>query len=242
MLERVGDTFNVDGRLKIMPKCVVPVPHNPMVSGASLPVLREYEGHFRLVCLCRYYAHKNLEIICDVFEQFGDILKGVVVFLTIAAHQHPHARSLLQRIRRSGLSNQIVNLGPIPEREIPACLHNCEGLLFPTKMESLSGSYLDAMQCGLPILTSDLDFARQVCCDAAVYFDPSSPEAVAKTILRLKSDVALRRQLAEAGRDRLRQAYSLSWAEVASQVVTDLKACVKSPDGRIHRRYDAGSQ
>jgi glycosyltransferase involved in cell wall biosynthesis len=227
MLERVRNTYGRDHNYRILPKCVTTTHRDVSPRpGSAAEVLHAHESGFRLVCLCQYYAHKNLEVVCDVFEQFGEALKGVVVFLTIAANHHIHAGALLRRIERSGLSDRIINLGPIPESEIPACLRNCEGLLLPAKMESFSGAYLDAMQCGRPILTSDLDFAREVCGEAACYFDPWSPKSVSEAIVRLKQDPSLWRQLAEAGSARLRQNYSQSWTEVASRVVEDLKACV----------------
>jgi glycosyltransferase involved in cell wall biosynthesis len=229
MLERMGAAFGEHPGFKLLPTCAAgsPTPkEGPGCSGVVAKTLGGCADRFRLICLCRYYAHKNLEIICDGFEQFGSAMRDVVVFITVAAGQHPHAKSLLDRIHRSGLSDRIINLGPIPETEIPACLGNCEGLLFPTLMESFSGTYLDAMQCGLPILTSDLDFAHQTCGEAAVFFDPSSPKAMVEAINHLKSDASLRRQLAEAGRDWLHRVYAQSWTEVAAQVVADLRICV----------------
>lgn len=233
MLEWLRKTFDVDGRLKVLPKCVAQPPAGAGVRTREAEVLDAHADRFRLVCLCRYYTHKNLEIICDAFEQYGDRLKGAMAFLTISGDHHPHARRLLRRIERSGLSDRIMNLGPVPEADIPACLARSEGLLFPTRMESFSGTYLDAMQAGLPILTSDLDFAHEVCGDAAVYFDPTSPKAMAEAIIRLRSDPSLHRRLAVAGRERLQIAYSESWSDVAARVVADLETHVRAADGQI---------
>ena len=40
------------------------------------------------------------------------------------------------------------------------------------------------MQFGLPILTSDRDFARHICQDAALYFDPLDADSVARSMAR----------------------------------------------------------
>ena len=232
MLERIRSTFGEHQGLKLLPNCAkTQAMAGGDDSGAIPAPLQARAEAFRLICLCQYYAHKNIEILCDVFERFRDALQGVVVFLTIGANQHAHAGALLRRIERSGLSDRIVNLGPIAEDRISDYLHNCEGLLLPTKMESFSAVYLDAMQCDLPILTSDLDFAREVCGEAACYFDPDSPQSIAESIVRMKGDRSLRRQLVEAGKARLRQVHSRSWAEIASQVVADLQVCMRSPTG-----------
>jgi glycosyltransferase involved in cell wall biosynthesis len=229
MLERIACTFPLRGQLKILPKCTAPAGEvaSPARTGTFAEALNSHHGRFRLICVCRYYAHKNLEIICDAFEQWGDLLGDTTVFLTIAASQHPHARTLLNRMASKNLLSRIVNLGPLSQGDLAYCLANCDGLLLPTKLESFSGAYLDAMQYGLPILTSDLDFAHHVCGEAAIYFDPFSPKSLAEAIVALKSDASLRQQLAEAGRGRLGRVYSQSWEEVAAAVVSDLGSCVR---------------
>jgi glycosyltransferase involved in cell wall biosynthesis len=56
-----------------------------------------------------------------------------------------------------------------------------------------------------PVLTSDFDFAHEVCGGAALYFDPWEARSMRDTILRLRADAALRRTVVAAGRERLRQ-------------------------------------
>jgi glycosyltransferase involved in cell wall biosynthesis len=44
------------------------------------------------------------------------------------------------------------------------------------------------MAMGLPIVTSDLEFAREICHNAALYFPASDPSGAAECILRLVAD------------------------------------------------------
>lgn len=236
MVERVREVYRNARHVRILPKYVPHLPSEARILAGTANPLRAYEGRFRLIYLSYYYPHKNMEILCDVFERYGDLLKGVVAFLTVAADQHSHARDLLRRIERRGLSSQIVNLGPIPQERIPSYLLHCHGLLFPTKMESYSAAYLDAMQCGLPILTSDLDFARGICGEAACYFDPCSPGSIARAIARLRGDCALQRQLAERSRRRLGELCRQPWEEIAADVVLDLRACEKISRAQVSSR------
>ena len=55
---------------------------------------------------------------------------------------------------------------------VPALYTQCDGLLMPTLLESFSGTYVEAMYHGIPIFTSDFDFAKVVCGNAAKYFNP----------------------------------------------------------------------
>jgi glycosyltransferase involved in cell wall biosynthesis len=59
------------------------------------------------------------------------------------------------------------------------------------------------MALGRPIVASDLDFARAVCKDAAVYFRPDSPAAAAEAVLRLLGDQTLWDRCIARGREVL---------------------------------------
>ena len=87
------------------------------------------------------------------------------------------------------------------------------------------------MHFGTPILTSDLDFARVVCEDAAVYFDPWDAACVKDAIVQLKNDAALRERIVAKGRARL-ETMVRSWDQVAAGVVEALEEIARAPDAR----------
>jgi len=227
MLRRLQQIYRrVDG-IKLLPNCV-PSAAFELPQDRPIPKqLAAYSKQFRLICLTRYYAHKNLESIVDTFQSHKALLKDVVVFLTIVPEQDSQTQRLLKAVHRLGLSDRIVNLGPIEQRDVPAYFRYCHGLLLPTKLESFSTTYLEAMQCGLPILTSDLDFAREVCGEAALYFDPWSSKSMAEVIALLRDDTVLGEHLVEQGRRRIALVHGRSWNDVAQSILTDMRKMVQ---------------
>jgi len=194
---------------------------------------KPFEKHFRLICLTRYNPHKNLEMIVELFINAREELKDIAVFITIAAEQHPNAKRLLNKIRQYNLSNNIVNLGPVEQRRIPAYFKNCHALFLPTLIESFSATYLEAMQFDLPILTSNLDFAHEICGSAALYFDPWSSESMLEAIAKIRKDSDMRNSLMRAGRDRLKTIYTKSWDDIARSVASDMRELVSEGKPRI---------
>jgi len=91
-------------------------------------------------------------------------------------------------------------------------------MFLPTFLESFSGTYLEAMHFGLPILTSDLDFAHAVCGDAAIYFDPWNAASIKDAILKLRNNPELSQELVAKGKTRLQTNFR-SWDEIATDVV-----------------------
>jgi glycosyltransferase involved in cell wall biosynthesis len=183
--------------------------------------LRPHRDKFRLLCLARYMPHKNLEVIPEVFARFGRELPPCAAFLTIAQAQHKRAGGLLRRIARADVAGQVVNVGPVDRAQLGAYFRHCDALLLPTLLESFSGSYLEAMHFGTPILTSDLDFARQICGEAALYFDPHSPSSIRDSIVRLRNDAALHPRLVDLGHQRT-SVLSLSWDQIAADLLPRL--------------------
>jgi glycosyltransferase involved in cell wall biosynthesis len=223
MLERARQVFRIQGQMKLLPKSVALRVSRGLANAVVPAELAPFADCFRLICLTRYYPHKNIEAIVHVFRRFREELRRVVVFLTISPTQGPGAKRLLASIERHHLSEQIINLGPMEQDRIPAYFQNCHAMLFPTIMESFSAAYLEAMMLGLPILTSDLDFAREVCGSAALYFDPWNPKSILSAVIRARQDVALRQRLIEFGRARQAEAYSRPWSDIAAAVADDLR-------------------
>jgi len=105
-------------------------------------------------------------------------------------------------------------------------------LLLPTLLESFSATYVEAMSFDCPILTSDLDFARGVCGDAAVYFDPWNPESIKNAIVKLKEDDEVRRDFPARARRQLER-ISKTWDDIAVDLDRELVAMVEG-----HREND----
>jgi len=220
-LRRCTQAFGFTGKTAIIPNAVTRFAQTaadaPMPDG-----LKPYRDRFRLFYLTKYYAHKNLEGIVETFDQFRDELEGVVVILTVSADQHPRAGRFIQSIAERGLDSQIINVGPLPYDQIGGYYRHVDGLLMPTYLESFSGTYLEAMHFETPILTSDLDFARGICGDAALYFDQTSPTAMKDAILKLKRDAELATDLRRRGRQHLETMYA-SWTEIGGKLINELE-------------------
>lgn len=213
------------GRIAIMPNAV-----SRFVTGAPAArpaIFEQLKGRFTLLCLTKFYAHKNLEVFLDLFRQHARALDDVTVILTIDASQHPRAPRFLREMGQPTYRGRLLTVGPIQQSELPAYYAASDGLILPTLLESFSGTYLEAMQFARPILTSDLDFAREVCGDAAEYFDPFDPASIAQAILRVKDSPGRREALVAEGSRRL-AAVVRDWDSIVAEAVGELERLVDS--------------
>jgi len=204
MAARVRDRYGFRGALAILPNVLTPNHDKAESPSAETTALVESQpSDLRLAFVTRYYPHKNLEGLVQAFAEHSSELHGVTVFLTLDRSGADGGGVVLKRIAASPATNHIVNLGPIPQSAVGWLLPRVDGVIVPTLLESFSASYLEAMQHGKPILTSDLDFARCVCGDAASYFDPWDAASMAAAIRRIRDDEPLRLALGQAAKERL---------------------------------------
>jgi len=191
---RFRERFSFAGRVEL---CPVAISAFAVASGdpAPPPLLAAHPDRFKLLFVTRYYAHKNIERLIETYARHRSELRDTLCVLTIEAGQHPRAAGVLADIQRRGLADSIMSVGALRPDQLPAHYLACDAVIQPSLLESFSSAYLEAMRFGRPILASDLDFAREVCGDAALYFDPWRTESIMEAIVRLRDDAALRAEL-----------------------------------------------
>jgi glycosyltransferase involved in cell wall biosynthesis len=221
MRNKLCPRFGIDPRhVAVIPNGMGLSPSD--VAGPRRQELADSAGPFTFLCLARYYAHKNLEILLEAMEKLPLYTRHPArCLLTIAPGQHPQAARLLRQVAARGLQDRIINLGPLPRERLAETFRVADALIFPTLLESHSRTYFEAMHFGLPIATSDCDFARDTCRDAAIYFDPLDPAAVARAMSKMMEDGMLRRWLVQNGHALLARAPG--WDELAARFVAALE-------------------
>jgi len=126
----------------------------------------------KLLYLTYYYPHKNLEIFIPLAKIIKERDLNYRLIVTIDESQSAKSKAFLRNIKKNNVDDVIINIGPVKMEHVPSLYEQCQGLLIPTLLESFSGTYVESMFHKISIFTSDYDFARCICKDAAFYFDP----------------------------------------------------------------------
>lgn len=194
---------------------------------------------FTFLCLAQYYPHKNLEVLVEAVKRLPVYTRRAVrCLLTIHHDQHRGAQRLLRRIEHEHLDAALVNIGPVAGEKLADVYRSADAFVLPTLLESFGRTYLEAMRFGLPVLTSDRDFARHLCGEAALYFDPLDPSSVAQSMTQIIEDRELAAKLRAEGH-RIVQRIP-TWEEIADQFVTVLQEAGREGRYRVFGR--AGHQ
>lgn len=103
-------------------------------------------------------------------------------------------------------------LGSLDDDALAEQLQHAQVLAYPSLYEGFGLPVIEAMQMGVPVLTSDVGATREVAADAACLVDPGSVDSIAQGLTRLMTSPAERQQLACKGPIR---AAEFSWQQTA---------------------------
>ena len=107
-------------------------------------------------------------------------------------------------------------LGYVDDADLAPLMNAALGFVYPSLFEGFGLPVLEAMQCGAPVITSNVSSLPEVAGDAALLVDPHSVDALAHAMGRLADDETLRRDLSRKG---LEQAATFSWERCANETL-----------------------
>jgi glycosyltransferase involved in cell wall biosynthesis len=116
------------------------------------------------------WPHKNHERLFEAFALLRRERPELRLMLTGSGHDGPAPEAVMAR-------------GRVSDDELVDLYRRAAALVFPSLYEGFGQPPLEAMACGCPVAVSDLAPLREVCGDAAVYFDPLDPEDIARAAI-----------------------------------------------------------
>ncbi len=162
-----------------------------------------------------------LKAFADYLRQSGD----PDLYLVILDFAEAELSKLLTQIGAPGLRDRILLTGYVINTDLPAVYNLCSIFLYPSLRESFGIPMLEAMRCGVPVITSNTSSMPEVAGNAAYLVDPFRPEEITRGIEELLSDEKRRQQLM---RDGLDQAAKFSWRSMAQDVLELYKTVYES--------------
>jgi glycosyltransferase involved in cell wall biosynthesis len=105
-------------------------------------------------------------------------------------------------IPKDGYGKDILFPGWIDQMDLPAVFSLADLYLYPSNLEAFPIPLTEAMACGTPILTSNVNGLKEIAGDAALLIDPSDTELIANGMARILSNSELRESLSRKGLER----------------------------------------
>jgi glycosyltransferase involved in cell wall biosynthesis len=115
-----------------------------------------------------------------------------------------------------GLEKRIRFTGYIEPLDLPVLYNLATTFVYPSFYEGFGLPVLEAMGCGVPVVTSNVSSLPEIAEDAAVYVNPHSVDELANAISQMLSDDGLRKNCTTKGRERVK---SFTWERCAMETL-----------------------
>ncbi len=155
---------------------------------------------------------KNLQRLLEAFAQLRRAADHRQTKLVIVGADGWRMPDFKRQIDQLGLQDGIVRLGYVDDTELPAIYSLATCLAFPSLHEGFGIPPLEAMACGIPVLTSRNSAMSEICANAALYVDPTETASIEQGLHQLLCDRQLQATLRDAGFSRVRD---FTWQETA---------------------------
>lgn len=149
-----------------------------------------------------YYAHKNLEIIIPIVDYISKYKSDFKFILTIDNKEFKN--KFFIKFKNDNLHKYIINIGPQTLTNLAKYYLNSEIIFLPTLLECSTAVYPESFYFRKPLITSNLDFARELCGQAAIFCNPRDYIDCANKIIKLLDDNKLQKELINHGDKQLK--------------------------------------
>ncbi|MEO1030391.1 MAG: glycosyltransferase family 1 protein [Bacteroidota bacterium] len=143
---------------------------------------------------------------------FADDVKLVIVGLDEAKLHSILTDMRLEKVLR----DKIILTGYVSDSDLPVLFNLSDLFLFPSLREGFGIPIIEAMACGVPVITSNTSSMPEVAGDAACLVDPNDTEGIYKAIAKIRTEERYRNQLIKKG---LQRYTSFSWENAAKKVL-----------------------
>lgn len=162
---------------------------------------------------------KNVLNIVKAFRLFSQKVGGFK--LAIAGNPTGgYFEKIKKYVAENHLSDSTVFLGHLNDGELSYVYRKAYAFLFPTLIEGFGMPVAEAMDCGVPVITSNQSSLREVGGEgSSLLVDPYDPADIADKMIHLSKDESLRKRLIERGN---LQSKKFSWEKSARELLAVL--------------------
>ena len=165
------------------------------------------------------YPHKNLEKLLEAFKSLNSSASLILVGKDDFFYER-----LKKKIHNTKLSKKIIFMQNVKDQELVSLYRNAIALMMPSLMEGFGLPALEAMANGCLVLASDIPSLKEVCGDAAIYFDPDSVYDIAEKMKEAYSDnTYYYSDKKEKGLERMK---NFSWKKMAEKTLKVYESCI----------------
>ena len=151
------------------------------------------------------------------------INEGIDLSLNIAG-EGPERTTLESLIAKHKLENKIHLLGLCSQEQLKVHYQQANIFVLPSRNEGMSNALLEAMSCGLPVITTNTGGAEELINGNGIIIKPDNENELTGALRRMATDNAMRTNFGLQSRNR---ALTFSWKSTADDYIALYRKAVQ---------------
>ena len=169
------------------------------------------------------YPHKNTGVLLQAFQKLKD-KKEFQAKLYIVGKKDYFYQKFNQKVKDMKLEDKIILFGELTDKELANLYQHALAMISPSLMEGFDLPTVEAMANECLVLASDIPVHREICKDAAIYFQSNNCDDL---MIKLQDIAAApkneNKKKLELG---LAIAKQFSWEKMAKQTIEIYESCL----------------
>ena len=189
----------------------IPLGVNPNFRPADAAAVKAYQTRAALpesyfLFIGRLRVNKNFTRLAAAYAA----AKPGIPLVVAGKLSQEELQRLQQSLQQYGIAPQVICTGFVADADLPLLISGAAAVVFPSTFEGFGLPVLEAMACGVPVLTSAGVATEEVAQGHAVLVDPYSVDAIADGLTQVLAMSEAQRQAAQ------RYAQGCSWQKTAA--------------------------
>ncbi len=159
------------------------------------------------------HPHKNVARLIQAFARLSSRVASQLVI--VGKKDKRFYPSLETLVGRLGLIGRVIFLDYVKQEDLGAIYSGAEVFVFPSLYEGFGLPLLEAMACGLPVISGNRGATAEVVGGAGILVDPRSVKDLAEALEYVLTTQGVHQDLQERGLERAQQ---YRWDRTAKQV------------------------
>ena len=191
------------------------VPHGVDISKFSTTAMKKSKK-IRLLFVGPLEERKGIKYLIEAFALVKNEHKNVELVLLGSGSQEKKLKELVNKLN---LTEFVEFAGYIDgwSSDFVDYYNSSDIFVFPSLKEGFGMVIVEAMACGLPVISTNTSAIPEVVGDAGILVEPRNSQALVNAIILLIEDEKLRNKLSERGRKRVEE--NFTWEKVIERTL-----------------------
>jgi glycosyltransferase involved in cell wall biosynthesis len=161
------------------------------------------QGAPYFVFISSIHPRKNLIRLLKAYDDFRS-QTGSNAKLVAVGRRFWKNQALDETLQAMKFSSDVIFTGHLDIQVLSEVLGAAHALVYVSYFEGFGVPIVEAFQCGVPVITSNVTSMPEVAGDAALLVNPFDESEIAQAMIRMDSDENLRTELTQRGLNRVK--------------------------------------